>query len=136
MRSNRACHIFQRCLDAVHLAKIAGGNFLIPQVIIVCGYQRFIAAAGEPVDNFEIADAGIVCDVCGIRLRAAVGSFFPLLRSAADVQNEGIGSPVVGLIHADGQLGVVQTVGGQLLIGDLKLMVQEDALVKANAVLQ
>ena len=68
MRSNRACHIFQRCLDAVHLAEIAGGNFLIPQVIIVCGYQRFIAAAGEPVDNFEIADAGIVCDVCGIRL--------------------------------------------------------------------
>ena len=79
---------------------------------------------------------GIVCDVCGIRLRAAVGSFFPLLRSAADVQNEGIGSPIVGIIHADGQLGVVQTVGGQLLIGDLKLMVQEDALVKANAVLQ
>ena len=110
--------------------KSPGGNFLIPQVIIVCGYQRFIAAAGEPVDNFEIADAGIVCDVC------AVGSFFPLLRSAADVQNEGIGSPVVGIIHADGQLGVVQTVGGQLLIGDLKLMVQEDALVKANAVLQ
>ena len=52
------------------------------------------------------------------------------------MQNEGIGSPVVGIIHADGQLGVVQTVGGQLLIGDLKLMVQEDALVKANAVLQ
>ena len=56
--------------------------------------------------------------------------------SGARLQNEGIGSPVVGIIHADGQLGVVQTVGGQLLIGDLKLMVQEDALVKANAVLQ